>query len=121
MSEALFLGCCKITDSIIPYTFDYYWQPPAAVHDPAKAKKLLAEAGFANDFDAGLLYCDSSYSNMAEVLVDNLQQIGIRTQLQPIERAGFYAGYVDKKYARGVALRPHRALRGHHDQGVHSA
>ena len=62
----------------------------------------MAEAGYANGFDAGLLYCDSSYSNMAEVSVDNLQQIGIRTQLQPIERAGFYAGYVDKKYTRGI-------------------
>jgi peptide/nickel transport system substrate-binding protein len=39
---------------------------------------------------------------MAEVSVDNLQQIGIRTQLQPIERAGFYAGYVDEKYTRGI-------------------
>ena len=46
MSQALFLGYCKITDSIIPYTFDYYWQPPAAVYDPAKAKKLLAGAGY---------------------------------------------------------------------------
>lgn len=102
MSQALFLGYCRVTNSIIPYTFDYYWQPPAAVYDPANAKKLLVEAGFANGFDAGPLYCDSSYSNMAEVSLDNLQQIGIRTQLQPIERAGFYAGYVDKKYTRGI-------------------
>ena len=102
MSQALFLGYCKVTNSIIPYTFDYFWQPPAAVYDPAKAKKLLAEAGYANGFDAGLLYCDSSYSNMAEVSLDNLQQIGICTQLQPIERAGFFAGYVDKKYTRGI-------------------
>jgi peptide/nickel transport system substrate-binding protein len=102
MSQALFLGYCKVTDSIIPYTFDFYWQPPAAVYDPAKAKKLLAEAGYPNGFDAGFLYCDSSYSNMAEVSVDNLQQIGIRIQLQPIERAAFYAGYGDKKYTRGV-------------------
>ena len=102
MSQALFLGYCKITNSIIPYTFDFYWQPPAAVYDPAKAKKLLAEAGYANGFDAGQLYCDSSYSNMAEVSVDNLQQIGIRTKLQPIERAGFIAGYSGKQYNRGI-------------------
>jgi peptide/nickel transport system substrate-binding protein len=102
MSQALFLGYCKITNSIIPYTFDFYWQPPAAVYDPAKAKKLLAEAGYANGFDAGFLYCDSSYSNMAEVSVDNLQQIGIRTRLEPIERAGFFAGYSDKRYTRGI-------------------
>jgi peptide/nickel transport system substrate-binding protein len=102
MSHALFLGYCKITNAIIPYTFDFYWQPPPAVYDPAKAKKLLAEAGYPNGFDAGLLYCDSSYSNMAEVSVDNLQQVGIRTRLQPIERAGFFAGYTDKKYTRGI-------------------
>jgi len=102
MSQALFLGYCKITDSIIPYTFDYYWQPPAAVYDPAKAKKLLAEAGYPNGFDAGFMYCDSSYANMAEVSVNNLQQLGIRIKLQPIERAGFFAGYGDKKYTKGI-------------------
>jgi peptide/nickel transport system substrate-binding protein len=102
MSQALFLGYCKITNSIIPYTFDFYWQPPDAVYDPAKAQKLLAEAGYASGFDAGLLYCDSSYSNMAEIAVDNLAQIGIRTKLEPIERAGFFAGYTSKKYTRGI-------------------
>jgi len=102
MSKALFLGYCKVTNSIIPYTFDYYWQPPAAVYDPVKAKKLLAEAGHPNGFDAGLLYCDASYSNMAEVSLNNLGVIGINLRLQPIERAGFFAGYSAKKYARGV-------------------
>jgi peptide/nickel transport system substrate-binding protein len=102
MSQALFLGYCKITDSIIPYTFDFYWQPPAAVYDPAKAKKLLTEAGYASGFDAGSLYCDSSYANMAEIAADNLQQLGIRTKLEPIERAAFFAGYAGKKYTRGI-------------------
>src|SRR5438309_2199072 len=85
MSQALFLGYCKITNSIIPYTFDFFWQPPAAAYDPGKAKKLMAEAGFANGFDAGLLYCDSSYANMAEISANNLGEIGIRTKLEPIE------------------------------------
>ncbi|HEY1258208.1 MAG TPA: ABC transporter substrate-binding protein [Stellaceae bacterium] len=102
MSQALFLGFCKITDSIIPYTFDYYWQPPAAVYDPAKAKKLLADAGYPNGFDAGFMYCDSSYGNMAEVSIDNFQQIGIRVKMQPIERAGFFAGYTSGKYTKGI-------------------
>src|SRR5690242_15439762 len=87
MSDALFLGFCKITNSIVPYTFDYYWQPPAAVYDPAKAKKLMAEAGHAGGFDAGMMYCDASYSNMAEVSVNNLAEIGIRVRLEPVERA----------------------------------
>src|SRR5262249_21961171 len=103
MSEALFLGYCKITNNaVVPYTFEYFWQPPDPAYDPVKAKKLLAEAGYPNGFDAGLLYCDSSYSNMAEVSVDNFQQIGIKIKLEPIERAGFFAAYGGKKNPRGV-------------------
>jgi peptide/nickel transport system substrate-binding protein len=103
MSEALFRGKCKITNNaVVPYTFEYYWQPPDAVYDPEKAKKLMAEAGYPNGFDAGIMTCDSSYANMAEVSVDNLQAIGIKIKLQPIERAGFFAGYGSKKYPKGI-------------------
>lgn len=103
MSKALFLGYCKVTNNaVVPYTFEYYWQPPDAVYDPEKAKKLLAEAGYPNGFDAGLMYCDASYANMAEVSVDNLAAIGITLKLQPVERAGFFASYGSGKYAKGV-------------------
>ena len=102
MNEALFLGGCKTSNSIVPDSFEYFWQPPPAVHDLAKAKQLLAAAGHPNGFDAGPFYCDSSYANIGEVAVTNLQQVGIRTKLQPIERAGFIAAYAGKKYARGV-------------------
>ena len=70
------LGYRKITNSIIPDSFDFYWQPPPPVYDPAKAKELLAEAGYPNGFDAGVFYCDSSYANMGEAAVDNLQRSG---------------------------------------------
>lgn len=103
MSKALFLGYCKVTNNaVVPYTFEYYWQPPKAVYDPEKAKKLLAEAGHGSGFDAGLMYCDSSYANMAEVSINNLAAIGIMARLQPIERAGFFAGYTGKQYRRGI-------------------
>ena len=103
MSKALFLGYCKLTNNaVVPYTFEYYWQPPDAVYDPAGAKKLLADAGYPNGFDAGLMYCDGSYANMAEVSIDNLAQIGITLKLQPVERGGFFAAYGSKKYAKGV-------------------
>ncbi len=63
INEALTLGYSPITDSIIPDNFEFYWQPPPAVYDPAKAKQLLAEAGTRNGFDAGDYYCDVSYAN----------------------------------------------------------
>src|SRR5712675_39170 len=63
ISEALTLGYSPVTNSIIPDGFDFYWKAPAAVYDLAKAKQLLAEAGFRSGFDGGDYYCDSSYAN----------------------------------------------------------
>ncbi|MGD9615580.1 MAG: ABC transporter substrate-binding protein [Alphaproteobacteria bacterium] len=101
-NDALFLGGCNINNSIIPHTFDYYWQPPAAVYDPAKARKLLAEAGYPNGFDAGPFWIDASYANIGEVAVNSLQQVGIRLHLQPLERAGFLSSFANKKFDRGI-------------------
>jgi peptide/nickel transport system substrate-binding protein len=98
INQALTLGYSKITGSIIPLTFDHYWQPPAPVYDPAQAKKLLAEAGHPNGFDAGDYYCDTSYANVAEAVMNNLQAIGIRAKLRPLERAAFFKGYSEKSY-----------------------
>ena len=36
------------------------------------AKKLLAEAGHPNGFDAGDYYCDASYANLGEAVINNL-------------------------------------------------
>src|SRR4051812_20009253 len=102
MSKALFLGRCNTNNSIIPSSFEYYWQPPPAEFDVLKAKKLLAEAGYPNGFDAGPFWCDSSYNNIGEVSVDSLAQIGIRTKLQLVERAAFAANYAGKKYDKGI-------------------
>ena len=97
INEALTLGYSPITNSIIPDSFEFYWQPPAAVYDPAKAKQLLAEAGFRNGFDAGDYYCDASYANLAEAVLNNLQEVGIRVKLRPLERAAFFKAYAEKK------------------------
>ena len=91
INEALTLGYSKITgNSIIPDSFRFLsGSRPAPVYDPAKAKKLLAEAGYPNGFDAGEYYCDSSYANVGEAVLNNLGEVGIRAKLRPIERAAF--------------------------------
>ena len=67
------------------------------MYDPAKAKKLLAEAGHGKGFDAGDYYCDGSYSNVAEAVINYLQEVGIRVKMRPLERAAFFSSYSQKK------------------------
>src|SRR2546427_3793233 len=98
INQAITLGHSKLTYSIIPSTFDYYWQPPAYAFDPGQAKKLLAEAGYPNGFDAGDYYLDISYANVQEAIASYLQQVGIRTKLVSRERASHWSTYADKKY-----------------------
>jgi peptide/nickel transport system substrate-binding protein len=98
INEAITLGHSRLTYSIIPSTFDFYWQPPAYAFDPAQARKLLAEAGYPNGFDAGDYYLDISYANVQEAVANYLQQVGIRTKLLSRERAAHWSSYTDKKY-----------------------
>jgi len=98
INEALTLGRSRLTNSIIPESFEFYWEPPAPIYDPAKAKQLLAEAGYSNGFDAGEYYTDSSYSNVGEAVLNYLGEVGIRAKLRPLERAAFFKGYADKVF-----------------------
>jgi peptide/nickel transport system substrate-binding protein len=106
-NDALTLGYSLITGNpIVPDHYEFFWQPPAPVYDPAAAKKLLAEAGHPDGFDAGEYYCDSSYANIGETVLDNLLAVGIRTKLRPIERAAFIKGYSEKKFKNLIQAGP---------------
>jgi peptide/nickel transport system substrate-binding protein len=106
-NEALMLGHALVSGNpIVPSHYDFFWQPPPPVYDPQQAKELLKEAGFANGFDGGACYSDSSYANIAETVVDNLLAVGIRTKLRPIERAGFIKGFAEKKFGNLVVAGP---------------
>jgi peptide/nickel transport system substrate-binding protein len=98
INEALTLGFSKLTGSIIPTSFEYYWQPPAPTFDRAAAKKLLAAAGYPNGFESGEYFCDGTYANLGEAVINDLQAVGIRSALRPLERAAFFAGYSEKKF-----------------------
>ncbi|MGC2412915.1 MAG: ABC transporter substrate-binding protein [Stellaceae bacterium] len=104
INQALTLGYSKITGSVIPDSFQFFWKPPEATYDPATAKQLLAAAGHPGGFDFGEYYCDSSYSNIAEAVLNNFGEVGIRGKLMPIERAGFLKGAAEKKYKNVIQL-----------------
>ena len=97
VNRAATLGFSRITGSIIPTSFEFFWQPPVHPYDPARARQLLAEAGFPRGFDAGDFWCDAGGTEYAEGVQNYLQAAGIRTKLRPLERAGFLKAYQDKK------------------------
>ena len=97
INEALTLGHSRLTGSIFPENFEFYWPPPAPVYDPPRARQLLAEAGHGRGLDAGDYYCDTSYANIGEVALNNLREVGIRVRLRPLERAAFFKAYSEKK------------------------
>ena len=97
INEAENLGFARITNSIVPVSFDFYWQPPLYAHDPGKARQLLAEAGYPNGFDAGDYFVDAAFTNVAEATVNFLQTAGIRAKVRPLERAAFFKTFGEKK------------------------
>jgi peptide/nickel transport system substrate-binding protein len=106
-NDALTLGYSLITGNpIVPDHYEFFWQPPPPVFDPGAAKKLLAEAGHPDGFDAGEYFCDSSYANIGEAVLNNLGEVGIRCKLRPIERAAFIKGYAEKKFKNLIQAGP---------------
>jgi len=71
-------------DPLNPYYVDLATAMP---HDPAKAKKLLTEAGYPNGFDA-VLRVSPQYQytvRSGEIIVDQLRKVGVNVKIEQIE------------------------------------
>src|SRR5438105_9347 len=86
INQAEYLGLSKVTGSIIPSAFDFAWPAPLYAYDPQKAKRLLAEAGYPSGFDGGHINADLVYAQLAEHVANQLQTVGIRLKINPMER-----------------------------------
>ena len=97
INQAEYLGLGKMTGSIIPSGFEFAWPAPLYAYDPQKAKRLLAEAGYPNGFDAGQIAADMVYAPLAEHVGNQLQNVGIRVKIRPMERAAIIKASQEKK------------------------
>jgi peptide/nickel transport system substrate-binding protein len=98
LSDADTLGASKPNGNIVLKRFPYALPIEADPYDPAQARKLLAEAGYPNGFDAGDLIPVPPYFASGEAIVGYLGAIGIQTKLRTMERAAFFSALGAKKF-----------------------
>ena len=103
LSEAETLGASKPAGNFVPRTFEFALPLEPHPYDPARAKKLLAEAGYPSGFDAGEFHQLPPYFGLGEAIVGYLGAVGIRTTMRPMERAAYLSALQAKKL-KGVCV-----------------
>jgi peptide/nickel transport system substrate-binding protein len=103
INEAACLGFCPPAGVIVPRVMDFALQVPPPPYDPARAKQLLAEAGYPQGLDAGDFAAIPGFPTVADAALNNLNAVGIRMRMRPMERAAFYAAWKDKQL-RGLFM-----------------
>jgi peptide/nickel transport system substrate-binding protein len=97
INEAERMGRSRLTGNIIPGAMDFALHLPPHPHDPTQAKRLLADAGYPNGFDAGDLTPVPPFTSFGETVANSLAQVGIRTRVRSMERATFFEAWRTKK------------------------
>ncbi|MFC1909459.1 ABC transporter substrate-binding protein [Chloroflexota bacterium] len=84
----------------IPGTIKREYDP----YDPERAKELLAEAGYSNGFDAGILISDKVRATPMDIIATYWKNVGIDVEVRILERAAFNAGLIDNAYGGQVLM-----------------
>ena len=116
LNQAETLGFSKPTGRLIPRALEFSRCSSRDPIDPARASKLLAEAGYPNGFDAGDFYPWPPYFSMGEALVSYLQQ-----RRHPDQGPDHGAGRHDHGVARAQAQEPDRRHHRRRRQRGHAA
>jgi peptide/nickel transport system substrate-binding protein len=97
MNDAEQLGFGGLTGNVVPRTLDFALAIDADPYDPARAKRLLAEAGFPRGLDAGDFTIAPPYEGAGEAIASYLAAVGIRVKIRTMERAAFFSAWPQGK------------------------
>jgi peptide/nickel transport system substrate-binding protein len=97
INHAACLDFCPPAGVIVPRVMEVALQVQPPPYDPARAKALLAEAGYPNGIDVGDFAAIPGFPTVADAVVNDLNAVGIRVRLRQMERATFYATWLEKK------------------------
>lgn len=75
-------------------------------YDPAKAKKLLAEAGYPNGFTftTQVCSCAPDHMDLLPLVAAYLEQVGVKMEIQPMEYAAFLSAMTTQKNTAGYFM-----------------
>jgi len=97
VNQAERLGFSRLTGSIIPSVMDFALRIEPHPYDPTHAKRLLADAGYPNGFDAGDFTPVPPFTSFGESVANYLTAVGIRHRVRSMERATFFEAWRTKK------------------------
>ena len=117
--DSVLMGLGKVsTGPFLPGTWAYNPQVKETIFDPAKARELLKEAGFAAKNSGGILerggkkFSFTVLTNQGndqrkmacEIIQKRLREVGIEMKIQSVEWGTFLKEFVDKKNFDAVML-----------------
>ena len=97
LNQAEQLGFGGLTGSVVPRGLEFALAIDPDPYDPARAKRLLAEADFPRGVDAGDFTIAPPYDGAGEAIANYLAAVGIRLKIRTMERAAFLSAWREGK------------------------